>query len=141
MMIDPALRFEIPGRPQAWKRAGRGGGKSFTPAPVKQWQQRIQQRARLLWGHRPPIVERFLGLRIYVSMPLTKKGAETRPLRFGDADNICKGIADALQGIVIGDDSWFWPIEVHRVKGSRDGNTWVEIYPSHSLEDLPEPPQ
>lgn len=125
MREGSTFRLYVPGKPQAWKRAGRAGGHSYTPAVVRDFQSRISARARVAWGPAypwPGLVE----VSIWLAFPLLKGGGEADAARFGDADNFAKGILDALQGIVYANDKQVWPLHVHRAVGAEIGSTWIE---------------
>ena len=81
------LSFVVPGRPVAWSRAGRSGFRSYTPAKVKAYQDRIRAEWADADTRHWPLLERYK-----VQVHAWWWHWE------GDVDNHAKQVMDALQG-------------------------------------------
>lgn len=88
------LEISVPGEPVPWQRAGRAGGKSFTPAKVLN-HERIVGLLALAAGVREPTE---LPVIVDVDFFMGNK-------RRCDLDNLVKTIGDAGNGVVWRDDS------------------------------------
>ena len=139
--VEPwRLRLVIQGKPVSWKRAGRGGGMTFTPKDVRDYQRRVKDHALRAWRGRAPW-EGPVRATIWVSFPLNKTGKEAGAGRFGDADNFAKCVLDALNGLVYKDDRQVWPVETRRARGTPLGCLYVELTeqdPEALIEPAPE---
>lgn len=118
----PFASFELPGEPRAWERAGAairwGKGRPFvhfyTPAAMSAYQQQIGWAAKAAMRGRHP-TSQPVALLIHAFMPIPdswhwKKKLAARsgmilPIGRPDFDNLGKIAADAINGIVWGDDA------------------------------------
>ena len=100
----------IPGEPVAWARAGSNGTRRYTPPKQAAYKAEITLRARRAMAGLAPF-DGPLALRVRVVYPVpaswskaqraTAKWKVSKP----DLDNLVKGVADALNGIVYRDDA------------------------------------
>ena len=102
------MRFSVPGVPVAWARARTRDGRHFTAPKVKAWKDRVLTCA-LAAGVTPlrgPLHVSILAYWPCVGAPRKKT---PRPRRYKtsrpDADNIAKGVCDALNGQAWADDA------------------------------------
>jgi Holliday junction resolvase RusA-like endonuclease len=98
-------KFTVPGDPVAWARARRNGNRYFTPAKQGSAAETIGWLCREAMGNAKPL-EGPVELTVVASYPRPKSTPKdtfwkcSRP----DVDNICKLVADALNGIAFLDD-------------------------------------
>lgn len=104
-----SVSFVIPGRIGGWKRAGRSGKQSFTPAKmrsdagiVKHFASQAMNGVDLLEG--PLRMTVHIWRQIPKSWPKKKRGA-VYITGTPDWDNSAKLIGDALNGVVYRDDA------------------------------------
>lgn len=100
-------RFEIPGPPVPWQRAGRGrGGQHFTPEKTRLYQRKVKLCA-MTAGVRPLTGPVVLSVMFYVA-----------DARARDGDNLQKTIQDALNGLAYQDDrqvrEWHGSVQVDK---------------------------
>lgn len=109
--------FRIPGKPQAWQRAGvvrkRGQIIHFTPASTRDFKKVVAILARAAMRGAKPVTC-AISLDITFAMPIPKswtkrqrevaERGEMPHLSKPDLDNLAKGVKDALTGIVWIDD-------------------------------------
>jgi Holliday junction resolvase RusA-like endonuclease len=149
------FRIEIPGSPVAWQRpraAPSASGKPifFEAAKVKTWRQTIRLIAQEAMKDRPMLggtpknkIPLIAIINFYVPRPgrlYRKKDPETiipmasRP----DVENVYKGIADALQGIVYYDDALIASAHINKYYHEKAGKprTTVEIIEVRDTEAI-----
>lgn len=121
-MADP-LRFTVVGKPMAWMRTDGSGRRRFRPTKLTAWYDRVgfaavaaAGAARRAWPMRGPLRLRVIAvfqrpgktaLKTLRSIPgmgevydaTTAAGLRCPRLETPDADNIAKGIADALEHV------------------------------------------
>ena len=124
MTETQVLHVCIPGRPIAWARAGRSGHASFTPRRYATWKKKAQAVMLASCGRRPftgPVV-----LKVYAAFggPGVRRPHVARP----DADNILKGVLDAGNGILWGDDAQVHHIEMRKARGDSSGGAYVSVH-------------
>lgn len=110
------LEFTIPGRPQAWQRAGRNNrtGVTFTPKETARYENLVKHMAAQAMGPHPPL-EGPLRLEVLIDLEPPRSwsekrkreavSGEIRATKKPDLSNLAKGIEDAMNGIVYRDDS------------------------------------
>ena len=111
-----SVTFTVEGRPRAKQsfRYSRKGG--YTDAGVKGWQSTVAQQAALAMRGR----DRFAGP-VAVILEFYLPDNHRR-----DADNLSKGVLDALNGIVFDDDAQV--VDLHITKHVRKpAGVWVEV--------------
>lgn len=117
-IVPWTLDLSIPGEVVPWARAGRGAGRTFTPARQRDYMTTIRQIAALDMGHEPP-QDGPLGLHVVAKFLRPKAAPKRRPQVYKatrpDADNIAKIIKDALTGIVWRDDAQVALLTVRKV--------------------------
>jgi Holliday junction resolvase RusA-like endonuclease len=105
-------------RPRATRR-----GFVYTPAATRKYGAHGRLAAQLAMGDRPPIeapvrIELLVELPVPASWSERKRAAaivgDVRPTSRPDIDNFLKAILDAINGIVVADDSQ--AVEVHATK-------------------------
>ena len=125
----PLLRFEVIGKPVAWKRPQQArSGHRFTDKKVDAYQTRVADAAAAAMGNRaataaPVTLNVTAVLPIPPSWPKWKQTAAmdgswlavSRP----DFDNFVKGVADALNCIVYADDAQIVEANIRKHYGSR----------------------
>lgn len=108
------IRLEIPGKPTAWRRAGKSGKRHFTPKAMVEAGASIGWiAARAMAGAAPfdgPIrVELWARMPVPPSWSKRKQQAAlagvVRPTGTPDLDNLLKLVGDSLNGIVWRDDA------------------------------------
>lgn len=110
------LRFEIPGRPQAWQRAGRNKatGITFTKTETRHAMALVKDFAQSRLGETPPtgapiLLELLYGFAVPQSWPAWKREAaldgRVAVTAKPDLDNLEKLVKDALNGVVWADDA------------------------------------
>lgn len=109
--------FSVPGVPVAWARARTRGGAYFTAPKVKAWKDRVLTCA-LAAGVQPLQGPVCVSIRAYWPCTGTPRKKKPRPARYKtsrpDADNIAKGICDALNGQAWADDAQVVTLEVRK---------------------------
>lgn len=117
--MKEVLVIRVPGRPQAWERAGqlRRRGKPtihYTPAATRNYKTAIALvAARAMAGREPSKFPIFLSATFCLEVPRSwskrdKAAALTEarlPTSRPDLDNFAKGVKDALIGIAYVDDA------------------------------------
>lgn len=123
-------RFELSGEavPQARARMTRNGH-VYTPKKSSDYRAMLRLAAQQAWGTNPPS-EDMAELSVTVVLPAKaslRKAAKdaikrgelipktTRP----DADNYLKQVADAVNGVIVKDDSQFWRVSCRKYYGAR----------------------
>jgi Holliday junction resolvase RusA-like endonuclease len=113
----------IQGAPVPKGRPRVGRGHVFTPAATRKYGAHGRLAAQLAMGDRPPIeapvrIELLVELPVPASWSERKRAAaivgDVRPTSRPDIDNFLKAILDAINGIVVADDSQ--AVEVHATK-------------------------
>lgn len=107
------IKFSVPGNPQGKARARTGKGFAYTPEKTVNYEALVKMLAKQATKEYYPVEALTLGVVAYYEIPKSaskKKRAEMlrgeiRPTKKPDIDNICKIIADALNGICYKDDS------------------------------------
>ena len=108
------LTITVPGRPQAWQRAGRSAnGGHFTQARTAKAERSIAWHAIQQVGQRSMqgalAVSLWVGMGVPRSWPAGRKAealaGRLRPATKPDADNLAKTVLDALNGVLWADDS------------------------------------
>ena len=103
----------VAGTPVPWKRARRSGNRYFTDPKQAAWQQSVGMQVREQWPGSPVEGACTLDLVVCLPRPISHFGKggikPTAPLfsqshRGGDGDNHLKGVADACEKILYGDD-------------------------------------
>lgn len=95
--MTAAWALTIEGTPVPWKRAGRNGGQTFTPPKLRKWQDRVRDTA---WAAEPRgrmLPQGMVAVVLVVVRPPCKVDGTELASRGGDADNLAKGVLDALQ--------------------------------------------
>lgn len=127
------IRFEVAGIavPQARAKATTIGGHArlYTPKKSNDYRSLLRLAAQQAWGNKPPS-EDMAELAVTVILPppsSLKKAAKdaiargeripktTRP----DADNYLKQASDAVNGVIVKDDSQFWRVNCYKLFGNR----------------------
>ena len=134
--LASVIRLEIPGEPvpAARPRFARGG-RVYMPKRMRAFQERIRMVAA---NEGIPKLRGALIVEAWFSPILRKDGVER--LKPGDTDNLLKNVLDALQGgtsPAYEDDQQVVDAYAHRVKGSREGCTWVEVWVTKELTSRP----
>ena len=101
--------LEVDPRPQPRPRFTRG--RTFTPAEIVQYKAAIGLAGKSAMEGKPPIEGE-----VQARMKFTRKFKATSK-RFGDADNLFKAVADALNGIAYLDDAQIVESSVMKIKG------------------------
>ena len=112
------ITFTIPGEPVAKARArvtiAGGRAHAYTPAKTSAYEQLVAVYAKAAMKNAPLLehpVRLHLGIYCKVPGSWSKKrraealGGMERPAKAPDLDNICKSLADGMNGIVYVDDS------------------------------------
>jgi Holliday junction resolvase RusA-like endonuclease len=125
------VEFAIPGKPVAWARPAQArNGHRFTQPEARAYSSLVKQIASEAMGDRPPVVgpvEVFLVavLPIAPSWPQWRRTAAIAgrywPDKKPDADNLIKGIADAMNCIVFADDRQIVHVSCLKEYGLRPG--------------------
>lgn len=116
------IRFEIPGEPLAFARAGRNGKFSFTPAPQQSFMGMIKAAASQEMQGRAPM-EGALTMRIVAtylvppSWSKKRKAAAKWKTSKPDADNLSKIVKDALSKVAYVDDAQVAVLSVAKMYG------------------------
>lgn len=113
------LRFSVPGRPKAKARPRKGQhGNFYTPRSTGDAEDEIGWAARKA-GAKPTMDP----VRLDVSLYMRKLK------RNPDGDNVCKLVADALNGVAYVDDAQVvrWSVALHWVEDKRDERTEIEV--------------
>ena len=103
------INLEIDPRPMPRPRFTRG--RTFTPADIVQYKTAISLAAKSAMEGKPPIEGE-----VQAKMKFTRK-FKASSKRFGDADNLFKAVADALNGIAYVDDAQIVQSTVTKIKG------------------------
>lgn len=114
--------FVVPGDPITWKRAGRGGGRTFTKPKDRSHRDRIIAFARNAGLRRPLTCPVELHLRFYFS-----RGADVTSLCVGDLDNLEKSVKDALKGVAFLDDRLVTDVVKRKRIDRENPRTEIEI--------------
>lgn len=119
---DNLLVMNLNGMPKGWSRAGHRIVKSgkrlfvqtYTPTPMRKYQDSIRKVAREVMGDRPPL-EGAVSVSLRFRMPIPKSetkrrreamaAGEVAHITKPDKDNLTKAIYDALNKIVWRDDA------------------------------------
>lgn len=119
---DSILSLNLRGTPKGWSRAGhrivKSGARLFvqtyTPPPMRKYQDSIRMAAREAMGERAPLTGP-LSVSLRFRMPIPKSGSkavraamaagEIAHISVPDKDNMTKAIYDALNTIVWRDDA------------------------------------
>lgn len=116
------IRFEIPGEPLAFARAGRNGKFSFTPAPQRSFMGMIKAAASQEMQGRAPM-EGALTMRIVATYLVPPSWSKKRKVAAKwktskpDADNLSKIVKDALSKVVYVDDAQVAVLSVAKMYG------------------------
>jgi len=127
------VRFVVPGEPvpKARPRMGRGG-RVYTPARTVNFEKRVAICAA---NANPEIFTGSVAVRIWISLPMTKKQVER--ISRADLDNYAKAIMDAMSQIVYTDDRQVMRLRIDRVPGTVEGWVAVEVKPCPTLSRPP----
>ena len=127
------MRFVVPGEPvpKARPRMGRGG-RVYTPARTVNFEKRVAICAA---NANPEIFTGSVAVRIWISLPMTKKQVER--ISRADLDNYAKAIMDAMSQIVYTDDRQVMRLRIDRVPGTVEGWVAVEVKPCPPLSRPP----
>jgi len=119
---DNILTLSMRGVPKGWSRAGHRIAKSgkrlyvqtYTPPPMRAYQESIRKVAREAMGDRPPL-EGALSVSLRFRLPIPKSETKRRREAMAageiahttkpDKDNLTKAVYDALNAIVWIDDA------------------------------------
>lgn len=112
------IQFTVPGIPVAKARARvtmvGGFARAYTPAKTRKYEEHVSEVARRAMGELSPStrpIEIMLELRMPIPASWTKAkraaaaAGSVRATKKPDADNVLKGVKDALNGICWVDDS------------------------------------
>lgn len=129
------LRFVIPGRPFAWRRARTAGRCHFEDPAQKAWKGIAQvHMLQACAGHGLPMFpEGPVEIEIRAFWPATgparkraPRPARWRPSR-PDADNTFKALSDCSQGIVVTDDGQYARVVVEKWTAAQGEAARVEV--------------
>jgi Holliday junction resolvase RusA-like endonuclease len=127
--VKELLVIRVPGKPQAWERAGqlRKRGKPtihYTPSATRNYKTAIGLVAsRAMAGREPSKFPIFLSVTFCLPIPSSwprreKESAlaeERLPTSRPDLDNFAKGVKDALTGIAYADDAQVVILQLRKV--------------------------
>jgi Holliday junction resolvase RusA-like endonuclease len=127
--VKEVLVIRVPGKPQAWERAGqlRRRGKPtihYTPSSTRNYKTAIALvAARAMAGREPSKLPIYLGCTFCLEIPRSwskreKAAALTEarlPTSRPDLDNFAKGVKDALTGIAYADDAQVVILQLRKV--------------------------
>lgn len=106
--------FTFAGEPKAWSRAR--GYNHHTAPDLRDWQRRVREAADHAWG-RPPM-EGPIRVTIEAVFLAPKSGLHGQPtIRKPDADNLGKGILDALSTQAFRDDRQVAELVIRKLWG------------------------
>lgn len=131
--MTPALSFTITGVPvgKARPRVTRAGG-TYTPQATKRHEAYVAHCGRLAMAGRPPL-EGPVGahFRFVYRAPRSWSGKKREAARWAigrnDLDNLCKAVADGLNGICYGDDRQIVSLTAAKQYGAED-HTFVQLW-------------
>lgn len=118
------IYFTIPGEPQGKARARTGKGFAYTPEKTVLYENLI--KTMFMQSKRPPIEgnDKAIQMRIKAHYGVPKSDSkpirnaklchEIRPTKKPDIDNLCKVVADALNGLAYHDDTQIVNVEVSK---------------------------
>ncbi len=113
------VKFEVPGKPVSWARAGSNGSRRFTPPEQAKYKDRLKNIARKHCDHPhegPVVLKVSAFFPIPKSWPKWKQHAATvgliRPSSKPDVDNVLKMVMDALNEVAYKDDALIVNAEV-----------------------------
>jgi Holliday junction resolvase RusA-like endonuclease len=124
--MDGAVTFTVPGKIQAWQRAGRKNGITFTKKETRNYEALVKMAASQAMQGRAPLCGALsFDVRCVFAVPASwskKKQAaalagSVRPTGRPDYDNLAKGISDACNEIVYRDDALIVDAIVRKVYG------------------------
>ena len=131
------IQFEIPGPPVAWARARQSGKRHYTDPKVKAWKAEVGLRAAQARGM-TVLADGALVvvLRFYLSPPPSWPRKRTQEALSGarhptgkpDADNLGKGVLDALNGVLWRDDAQVVELTVSK-RYAKQARTCVTVRP------------
>lgn len=121
------VSFIVPGKVQAWQRAGRGpNGISFTKKETRSYESAVRLFASQAMAGRAPL-DCALRIEVDAVMPIPSSWSKRkqaaalagsiRPTSKPDYDNLAKGISDACNGIAYRDDALICEALVRKVYG------------------------
>lgn len=127
------LRFEVAGIavPQARAKATTIGGHArlYTPKKSNDYRALLRLAAQNAWGNNPPSEAcAELAVTVVLPPPSSLKKAQKQAIASGehipkttrpDADNYLKQASDAVNGVIVKDDSQFWSVTSRKVFGIR----------------------
>jgi Holliday junction resolvase RusA-like endonuclease len=107
------LAFTVPGRLQAWQRAGMGKGRFFTRDATRTAEGNVGWNAIQQCGKHTLLGPLTLAVTVYSAVPASWARKRQRAALAGllrptgrpDCDNLLKTICDGLNGVLWGDDA------------------------------------
>jgi len=114
----PLLLARLPWPPSVNRLWRAARGRMHLDPKAREWREEAQWRLRLRWGRQPPL-EGPVVVHILAVPPDNRKR---------DLDNLGKAVLDALQGVVIGDDSQVRRLVLDRTEPQRPGWVLVRLF-------------
>lgn len=127
------ISFEVSGIavPQARAKATTIGGhaRMYTPKKSNDYRALLRLAAQQAWGNNTPS-ENTAELSVFVVLPapsnlkrsaknMIERGEYIPKITRPDADNYLKQVSDAVNGVIVKDDSQFWRVTCRKVFGYR----------------------
>lgn len=133
--MTASVIFTVHGKPQPWRRSRTGSGHHFMDGATRSYQSEIKTeaaKAMLAGGIAAPLLEGPLAMMVVAIFAKPASWSKKRAkaaiwcASAPDVDNICKGIADACNGLVFKDDRQIARLVVDK-RYSDDGSARVEV--------------
>lgn len=128
------MKFTIPGEPQGKARARTGKGFAYTPEKTVLYENLIKT-VFLQTKYKPIEAGKPVRMRIcaFYSIPksytkgkrLAAENNIIRPIKKPDIDNVCKVVADALNGVAYHDDTQIVSAEISKWYGEPRVEVWI----------------
>lgn len=143
-MPEPeAIRFAIPGRPFAWRRARTFGRRHFEDPEQRSWKGIAQvHMLRACVGRGCPVFpDGPVEIRIRAFWPPAGAARKSRPhpARWRpsrpDADNTFKALSDCSQGILVADDAQYTLVHIEKWNAGQGDAPRVEVEVRRLIEE------
>lgn len=143
------IRFVIPGRPFAWRRARTSGRRHFEDPEQKAWKgiAQVHMLQACAGRGRPAFPEGPVEILIRAVWPPVgpARSRNPRPARWRyarpDADNAYKALADCSQGILVTDDAQYALVVVEKWTAAQGEAARVEVEVRPLRDHEPEVPR
>jgi len=114
----PLLLARLPWPPSVNRLWRAARGRVHLDPKAREWRERAQWALKVRWGRQPPL-EGPVVVHILAVPPDNRRR---------DLDNLAKAVLDALQGVVIGDDSQTRRLLLDRTEPEPPGHVLVRVF-------------